>query len=143
MNVTAKDQGGAECGRCRLVDRGPNWLFLRVERPTTTRASRGAIDLAEQVLELSEQHFVYRIVLEMDGVESVDAATLDGLDEVRERLAERGGALRLCGLREEVADAVGGSLRGWLCNHSTRHGAVVGDPSEGLSMGHTEACSES
>ena len=129
MNATTSPERKIGIGTCRVVDRGPNWLFVRFDRRSPA-GDRQQQDLAAQLLEISEQHFVYRIVLEMEQVESIDREALEGLDTLRERLAKHGGALRFCGLRDGVARAINDALRGEPCNHATRHGAVVGDPDE-------------
>ena len=43
------------------VDRGPDWLFVRL-RPGTQEPA----DMADKLWNLADRHFVYRLVLEMD-----------------------------------------------------------------------------
>jgi anti-anti-sigma regulatory factor len=45
-----------------------------------------------------EQHFTYRLVVELDQIRSLDDAALDQLLLLHDRVAERGGMLRICGL---------------------------------------------
>ena len=44
------------------VDRGPDWLWIRVRSVETDACPPS---LAEQLKELIEKHFIYRVVLEL------------------------------------------------------------------------------
>lgn len=110
--------------RGRVIDRGPNWLYVSVGGDDAER-------LADDLWRVAEDHFVYRLVLEMHRVESVDPALVAGIRRLRERLAEHGGALRLCGLNDRVAAELLSETRcGGLRNHASRRAAVVGDGGE-------------
>lgn len=109
--------------RCEVVERGPNWLFVRVE------LSGEPCGVGERLWEIARSHFVYRLVVEFDADARADAAYGSKLGHelghLCEQLTERGGALRLCGLSPEAAHAVvseSGSPR--LHNHATTHDAV-------------------
>ncbi len=79
------------------VEQGPEWLFVRLAPPVAGRPRRGG-DLGQGIWELVREHGAVRVVVELDGIESIDEALLDGLAAVGERLARQGGFTRLCGL---------------------------------------------
>ena len=60
MPATASSQWGLE------VDRGPDWLFVKVRVPKRYRGEDPP--LADLVWEQLQQHFVYRLALELDYV---------------------------------------------------------------------------
>lgn len=78
------------------VDRGPDWLFIRLEP-----APGAAVDyscLAEQVWQVVQQHFIYRVVLELEGIDIFPSSLIGQLVLLCKRLHAQGGVLRLCGL---------------------------------------------
>jgi len=81
------------------VERGPDWLLVRVQPPR--RAGRGTPSLAEVLWSLLEQHLTYRLVLELDQVDVLDGELLDQLAAVHDRVMAHGGLMRLCGLSPE------------------------------------------
>lgn len=105
--------------QCEVTRRGPNWLFVHIE-------SIGmGCGLGERLWGVAEQQFVYRLVLEFDPETEPDARLPAELRALCDRLADRGGALRLCGLAPEVAQSVlaeAGCPR--LHNHASPHDAV-------------------
>mgnify|MGYP001168729175 CR=1 FL=1 len=107
------------------VDRGPNWLFVRLQ-PKNRFASE-LPDLADRLMAMASQHFIYRIVLELDELRSVPSAMIEQLRVLHDRLAECGGALRLCGLSAKCAETLRQcDLESMLPNHATRQEAVLG-----------------
>lgn len=78
------------------VDRGPDWLFVRVERPEASADSEPP--LAECLWDLLRQHFVNRLVLELDELEVLPSYLIGQLVLFHKRLHTQGGILRLCGL---------------------------------------------
>lgn len=80
------------------VERGPDWLFVRLAEPHDATADEA--QLAGWIWAVVEQHFIYRVVLEF-GTASLLSSTLIGqLLSVERKLHEHGGTLRLCGLSE-------------------------------------------
>jgi hypothetical protein len=126
MSVVQRTRGAATlvpACRCEVVERGPNWLFVRVE------LNGEPCGVGERLWEIACSQFVYRLVIEFDSSAHADAACGSKLGQelghLSDRLAERGGALRLCGLSPEAAHAViseSGCPR--LHNHATTHDAV-------------------
>jgi anti-anti-sigma factor len=109
---------------CELdVERGPDWLLVRV----------GGLDavnpapLADEVWDLAQKHFVYRIVLELDRVEVLDSHLIGELLRLYKQLQGREGLLRLCGLSPRNRRVLCGcALEDRFPSYETRHEAVLG-----------------
>lgn len=79
------------------VERGPDWLFVRVRCPD--RPDADAPPLAEMIRQLMDQHFCYRVVLEMHDVRLLHSRLVGQLVLLHKRLAtQNGGVLRVSGL---------------------------------------------
>jgi anti-anti-sigma regulatory factor len=78
------------------VERGPNWLFVKVLGQPDSRT--GNEPLAEQLFRLMEEHFSFRLVLELDEVETLDNLLIRQLALLDDLARSRGGFVRLCGL---------------------------------------------
>jgi anti-anti-sigma factor len=82
---------------CELdVERGPDWLLVRVRNFGSMGS--GSPALAEHLWHLLEQHFTYRLVLELDGVEELDSGFIEQLIQLHQWIREHDGVMRLCGL---------------------------------------------
>ena len=110
------------------VERGPDWLFVRLHG--SPDADLEGEPLAEQLWSLLEQHFIHRLVVEMDDVPALRSNLIGQLVLLYKRIHLKGGMLRICGLTEQQRqpDALG-ELRKELSElvvlqHLTRH--VVG-----------------
>ena len=78
------------------VERGPDWLLVRVKAP-----GGDAIDsppLAEQVWALLQQHFTYRVVLELEEIEVLNSHLIGQLVRLHRLVGQHDGLMRLCGL---------------------------------------------
>ena len=109
----------------RVVDRGPDWLFVRLQRPDLNAAD--APPLAAALWELLERHLTHRLVLEMDEVEYLYSDMVGQLVQLHKRLHNAGGVLRICGLspaNQEVLRSL--RLDGRLPNYCDREEAVMG-----------------
>ncbi len=84
-----------------VVDRGPDWLFVRL-RPDESQLDR----VADRLWSLMNQQFVHRMVLEMDEVEFLPSRLIGQLIMLQKRVLQHEGALRLCGLSQQCADAL-------------------------------------
>jgi hypothetical protein len=82
--------------------------------------------IADKLWSISSRHFIYRLVVELDDVEQLPESWVDELSELQHRLAECGGALRLCGLSPECEETVASHGEGTLINHPSRTEAVMG-----------------
>ncbi len=107
------------------VDRGPNWLFVKFRSGDAPRAE--VPQIADKLWSISSRHFIYRLVLELEDLEELPSGMMGQLVMLQERLAQCGGALRICGLSPECEE----TLHGWhmdsaLPNHPSREAAVMG-----------------
>ena len=90
MPATASGQWELE------VDRGPDWLFVKVRVPKRYRGDDPP--LADLVWEQLQQHFIYRLALELDDVPLMHSYLLGQLLVLRKRILEHDGVMRVCGL---------------------------------------------
>ncbi len=78
------------------VERGPDWLLVRVKQSDEERAETPPL---EGVLwDLLQQHFTYRLVLELDQVDLLNSYLIGQLVALYKRIREHDGVMRLCGL---------------------------------------------
>ncbi|MBN1395745.1 MAG: STAS domain-containing protein [Pirellulales bacterium] len=78
------------------IQRGPDWLLVRLKNiePSQTDSP----PLTERLWALLEQHFTYRLVLELDEVPLLSSALVEQLFLLYHRIKEKDGVMRLCGL---------------------------------------------
>ena len=108
------------------VDRGPNWLFIKL-RPQR-KFTDSIPQIADQLWLMASRHFIYRVVLELEELNTMPSGLTAQLVLLQERLAQCGGALRICGLSTECAEVLSESrLDAAFPNHATRESAVLGD----------------
>jgi anti-anti-sigma factor len=82
---------------CELdVERGPDWLLVRVRSLDSTES--GCPPLAERIWRLMQQHFTHRLVLELDQVALINSRVIGQLIHLYRLIAEHDGVMRLCGL---------------------------------------------
>ncbi len=115
------------------VERGPDWLFVRL--PDLCRSDLGRSDLgrkdlgrtngkrtkadapgentglhvehlADHLWNLLNQHFIYRLVLEMEQVSLFSSSLMGQLVMLQKRVLQHDGALRLCGLSPQCQQAL-------------------------------------
>src|SRR3990172_13439935 len=113
---------------CELdVERGPDWLLVRVRNLDLLESEAPA--LAEHLWSLLQQHFTYRLVLELDGVQMLNSYLIGQLIQLYRRIEEHDGVLRLCGLspyNRQVLHAC--RLDDRLLPYGDREEAVMGRP---------------
>ena len=78
------------------VERGPDWLLVRVGGSDVDTLDMPP--LAQPLWAILEQHFVYRLVLQLDDVPPLTSELLGQLLVLEKRILEHDGVLRLCGL---------------------------------------------
>lgn len=83
------------------IDRGPGWLIVQL-----TPVDEPYDNLADRLWGLLNQHFVYRLVLEMEYVDFLPSQLMGQLVMLHKRVLKHGGALRLSGLSEECLQAL-------------------------------------
>jgi hypothetical protein len=78
------------------VERGPNWLFVRVRK--CRLGDPEAISLAQRVSSALDQHFIYRVVLELEEAALPCDRLIEELRVLDQWIQDHHGVLRLCGL---------------------------------------------
>ena len=78
------------------VERGPDWLLVKVINPYEDAAD--APELSDGLWDLMQRHFTYRLVLELDRVNTLNSHVIGQLIRLYKRIREHDGVLRLCGL---------------------------------------------
>ncbi|MEN6405284.1 MAG: STAS domain-containing protein [Thermoguttaceae bacterium] len=78
------------------VQRGPDWLLVRVRNPELEDFD--VSDLADRLWRLLQQHFTYRLVLDMNESPALSRELIEQLGRLYQRIAEHDGVMRLCGL---------------------------------------------
>jgi anti-anti-sigma regulatory factor len=85
--------------------------------------------VADEVWSISKRHFIYRLVLDLEQLESFPEGMMGQIALLQERLVRQGGALRLCGLSPACEAVVQEcALDKALPNHASREDAVLGEP---------------
>jgi hypothetical protein len=107
------------------VERGPNWLFVRL------RAKEDPLvevpQIADKLWSIASRHFIYRLVLELNDLETLPTGLMGQLVLLQERLLQCDGALRICGLSPECEEKLHSfHMESALLNHATREEAVMG-----------------
>jgi len=107
------------------VDRGPDWLWIRVR--SVESGSLPLASLAEQLQELIEKHFVYRIVLELHRVPELSSQLIGELVQLDRYILDHDGVLRVCGLTPESRAMLEMCGLDDLClEYETREEAILG-----------------
>lgn len=86
------------------VDRGPDWLFVRVVG--SSEGGSPSLPLAERVWDMMDQHFISRVVIEMDEVPVMHSQLIGELVRLQKRVHTRGGLLRLSGVNDAAIEAM-------------------------------------
>ena len=81
------------------VDRGPNWLLVRLHSPGDGAAAEAG--LADDLLLLLKNHLMRRMVLELNDVQRLRSGLLGQLVRLHDSVCNEGGVLRICGLSDE------------------------------------------
>jgi anti-anti-sigma regulatory factor len=106
------------------VERGPDWLMVRLHSPHT-RPSDGA-GLAEDLWTLLRGHLVRRMVLELDEIDCLRSSLVGQLVSLQERVNQDGGVLRVCGLSDANCQVLRTCrLDGRFPNYHDRRDAIM------------------
>ncbi|MFM1902587.1 MAG: hypothetical protein RLZZ440_487 [Planctomycetota bacterium] len=76
------------------AERGPDWLFVRLEAAAPT--PQASAELTESIWDMIREHHASRVVLEFDGVERLDASLWESISEIGARMRDSGGLVRVC-----------------------------------------------
>ncbi len=108
------------------VERGPDWVFMKLDPDVNRMESNG---LADEIWTVLEKHLTYRLILEMEGVRTLASQLIGQLMLLQKRIYAHGGLLRLCGVSHGCQDALMISrLRSYLPLYGNRHEALLGRP---------------
>jgi anti-anti-sigma factor len=106
------------------VERGPDWIFIRVNQPDRTWDE--SPPLADAVWAILEQSFVYRVVLELDQITLLRSCVIGQLVKLSKRVHTHDGLLRICGLSEHNREVLASArLSAILPNYRDREEAVM------------------
>jgi MFS superfamily sulfate permease-like transporter len=105
------------------VERGPDWLFLRVERDA---AKPGGEPLADHLLGMIRMNHAHRVVLELDRVRSIDDTLINAIAAVGSQVRDDGGLVRVCGLSDGDLRRLRSSDRAGDLPHFESRAAAVG-----------------
>jgi anti-sigma B factor antagonist len=86
------------------LDRGPDWLFVRLRPPQHGDTSE--VELAETIWQMMDQSFTHRAVLEMDDIWLLRSWMIGQLVKLHKRIAAEGGLLRLAGLNNSSQEVL-------------------------------------
>jgi len=86
------------------VDRGPDWLFVKIGNLEEDGSE--VHDLAGRLWSLLDRHFTYRLVLELEEVQVLRSALIGQLVMLHKRVCVHGGMVRLCGLSASNQEAL-------------------------------------
>jgi anti-anti-sigma factor len=107
------------------VDRGPDWLFLRLSVPSDAPCDFQHV--AEQLWSIAQQHFTYRLVVELDELSVLPSCLVGQFVQLHKRVANHNGVLRLCGLSPRNREVLHTSrLETCLPHYGNREEAVWG-----------------
>ncbi len=107
------------------VDRGPNWLFLRLHGPHGGPAETDV--LADEVCHLLRQHMAERLVLEMNDVPLLPSTLIGQLVKLQKRLQTQGGLMRLSGMSDDNQSVLRSTrLDSRFPQYQDREAAVMG-----------------
>ena len=107
------------------LDRGPDWLFVRLYGPYGDEAD--ATGMAESLAMLLRQEFKRRLVLELDALDEMPQDLVDELLLLHQTLDRQGGLLRVSGLSPEHQELLWQSDSGGHINlFRDREEAVLG-----------------
>jgi anti-anti-sigma regulatory factor len=108
------------------VERGPDWLFVRLPAPSPSEPDPS--NLAEQIWDLMRQHFASRIVLELDALTLLRSSFIGELVLLHKRVHSQGGIMRLAGVSDANQTVLKMMrLEDRFPQYRNRHEAVAGN----------------
>lgn len=81
------------------IERGPDWLFVRLESPAEAPPAAEA-QLAEGIWEALRENHAHRVLLELDEAGPIDDCLIEAIAQLGRRVRAEGGMIRLCGLSQ-------------------------------------------
>lgn len=108
------------------VERGPDWLIVTLHSDGAELSS--CPPLAQNVWSLLEQHFTYRVVLDLSRLSLMTTALIGQLVRLQKRICTHDGTLRLCGLTDHNFMVLRTCrLDGYFPIYGDREEAILGD----------------
>ena len=106
------------------VERGPDWLFVKVHAPRNGDAE--GIPLAEMIWDLMRQHLAHRVVLDMSELHILRSYAIGQMVQLHKRIYTSGGLMRVCGLSDDnYSVLVACRLNERFPHYATRSDAVM------------------
>jgi anti-anti-sigma factor len=85
------------------VERGPDWLFVRLASEAPLAHDT---EIADTLWEVLRRHLAHRMVIQLEEIPQLSSAMLGQFVALGERIKESGGMLRLCGLSASAREAL-------------------------------------
>lgn len=106
------------------VNRGPDWLFVKLGRPPED--SQDVPPLADAVWTLLEQNLTRRLVLECEDLTLLNSVLIGQLLLLQKRILAQDGMMRVCGLTRQNQEVLSTARLGGKFPHfRTRNEAVM------------------
>ncbi|MCA9207375.1 MAG: hypothetical protein KDA55_03420 [Planctomycetales bacterium] len=106
------------------LDRGPDWLFVRL---SGLQRGGGNVSLADAIWQLLQQNLAHRLVLELDDLPILPSHVIGELVKLHKRINTEGGLMRICGLSDECQSVCRmNRLDARFPHYGSRHDAVMG-----------------
>ncbi len=107
------------------VERGPDWLIVTLD--CDHEHEWDSPPLADGIWEILEQHFTYRVVLDLGRVQMLHTWLIGQLVRLHQRAAAHDGVVRVCGLSERNRDVLRSCrLDGYFPSYHDRAEALFG-----------------
>jgi anti-anti-sigma regulatory factor len=107
------------------VERGPDWLFLRLQEDGEAAGGDGG-PLSERLWGMIRANRAHRVVLELDRVDAIDDSLIGAIADVSTRMRDDGGFVRVCGLSESNLERLRSSGQADGLTHFESRTAAVG-----------------
>lgn len=106
------------------VQRGPDWLFVRVQ---LDQGAPNEVDFASAVWNLLQTSMLQRVVIELDELPTLHSKLIGDLVRLHQRVQSTGGLVRLSGMSDRNQQVLElASLDRRFPQYSTRQDAVMG-----------------
>ena len=107
------------------VERGPDWLFVRLKE--SSASGMEGCTLADSLANLMDQNLAHRLVVELDDLAALQSSTVGQFAALHKKINEGGGLMRLCGASDSVRETLkSAQLDAHFPDYRTRQDAVMG-----------------
>ena len=120
-----------------VIERGPAWLFVHLEKPSPVYRSLAdqlfsQDALADSVWTLLQNSRTSRVVLELDSIGLLEDELIGELLKLGEKVQGEGGLFRICGLSKTNLTKLHSSLEAKNMPHFCSRSEAVGSRNPGL-----------